>query len=217
MSKPLVSALRTHCFSLFQEHMILCRFADQTAVQLPPERRLIGTVYSPSHNKHAHQIKDDSWLYLLWVVAEGFLFTFVVGRCFTTKCLKLIWHKQVCFLRFLSDAVNQTHSFGQDFGKGRKMFTQGLLQCDNTAALNSCYIGVFQLRGKLFVGLKPPGLCCSFTVQCFIMSKTCGLDSSPAYQSFTLNPKQLPNASSGWCPFIRTWLYLSQRLLLCIS
>ncbi|KAF6738332.1 Glutathione S-transferase C-terminal domain-containing protein [Oryzias melastigma] len=27
---------------LFQEHMILCRFADQTAVQLPPERRLIG-------------------------------------------------------------------------------------------------------------------------------------------------------------------------------
>lgn len=29
------------CFSL-QEHMVLCRFADQTAVQLPPERRLIG-------------------------------------------------------------------------------------------------------------------------------------------------------------------------------
>lgn len=29
---------------MFQEHMILCRFADQTAVQLPPERRLIGTV-----------------------------------------------------------------------------------------------------------------------------------------------------------------------------
>ncbi|KAJ0033109.1 hypothetical protein NQD34_000216 [Periophthalmus magnuspinnatus] len=27
---------------LFQEHMILCRFTDQTAVQLPPERRLIG-------------------------------------------------------------------------------------------------------------------------------------------------------------------------------
>uniref|UniRef100_A0A7N8XYI9 Glutathione S-transferase C-terminal domain-containing protein n=1 Tax=Mastacembelus armatus TaxID=205130 RepID=A0A7N8XYI9_9TELE len=27
---------------LFQEHMILCRFADQTAVQLPPDRRLIG-------------------------------------------------------------------------------------------------------------------------------------------------------------------------------
>ncbi|XP_028830980.1 glutathione S-transferase C-terminal domain-containing protein isoform X1 [Denticeps clupeoides] len=26
----------------FKEHMILCRFADQTAVQLPPERRLIG-------------------------------------------------------------------------------------------------------------------------------------------------------------------------------
>ncbi|XP_044045720.1 glutathione S-transferase C-terminal domain-containing protein isoform X2 [Siniperca chuatsi] len=25
-----------------EEHMILCRFADQTAVQLPPERRLIG-------------------------------------------------------------------------------------------------------------------------------------------------------------------------------
>uniref|UniRef100_A0A8C2XR45 Glutathione S-transferase, C-terminal domain containing n=1 Tax=Cyclopterus lumpus TaxID=8103 RepID=A0A8C2XR45_CYCLU len=31
-----------HCLSLFQEHMILCRFADQTAVQLPPGRRLIG-------------------------------------------------------------------------------------------------------------------------------------------------------------------------------
>lgn len=26
----------------FQEHMVLCRFADQTAVQLPPERRRIG-------------------------------------------------------------------------------------------------------------------------------------------------------------------------------
>ncbi|XP_074539899.1 glutathione S-transferase C-terminal domain-containing protein [Halichoeres trimaculatus] len=26
----------------YKEHMILCRFADQTAVQLPPERRLIG-------------------------------------------------------------------------------------------------------------------------------------------------------------------------------
>lgn len=30
------------CLFSFQEHMILCRFADQTAVQLPPERRLIG-------------------------------------------------------------------------------------------------------------------------------------------------------------------------------
>ncbi|NWZ32799.1 GSTCD protein, partial [Asarcornis scutulata] len=29
-------------FFFFQEHMILCRFADQTAVQLPPERRLVG-------------------------------------------------------------------------------------------------------------------------------------------------------------------------------
>lgn len=26
----------------YKEHMILCRFADQTAVQLPPERRLVG-------------------------------------------------------------------------------------------------------------------------------------------------------------------------------
>ncbi|KAF7651795.1 hypothetical protein LDENG_00105340 [Lucifuga dentata] len=26
----------------YKEHMILCRFADQTAVQLPPERRHIG-------------------------------------------------------------------------------------------------------------------------------------------------------------------------------
>uniref|UniRef100_A0A3Q2WWP3 Glutathione S-transferase, C-terminal domain containing n=1 Tax=Haplochromis burtoni TaxID=8153 RepID=A0A3Q2WWP3_HAPBU len=32
----------TRFLSLFQEHMILCRFADQTAVQLPPDRRLIG-------------------------------------------------------------------------------------------------------------------------------------------------------------------------------
>lgn len=32
----------------FQEHMILCRFADQTAVQLPPERRLIGR--TPIHS-----------------------------------------------------------------------------------------------------------------------------------------------------------------------
>lgn len=31
-------------FFAFQEHMVLCRFADQTAVQLPPERRLIGSV-----------------------------------------------------------------------------------------------------------------------------------------------------------------------------
>lgn len=34
------------CWFIFQEHMILCRFADQTAVQLPPERRHIGTVFS---------------------------------------------------------------------------------------------------------------------------------------------------------------------------
>lgn len=36
------------CFFFFQEHMILCRFADQTAVQLPPERRLIGRM--PIHS-----------------------------------------------------------------------------------------------------------------------------------------------------------------------
>lgn len=30
------------CLCFLQEHMILCRFADQTAVQLPSERRLIG-------------------------------------------------------------------------------------------------------------------------------------------------------------------------------
>uniref|UniRef100_A0A673FT96 Glutathione S-transferase C-terminal domain-containing protein n=1 Tax=Sinocyclocheilus rhinocerous TaxID=307959 RepID=A0A673FT96_9TELE len=30
------------CVYGFQEHMVLCRFADQTAVSLPPERRLIG-------------------------------------------------------------------------------------------------------------------------------------------------------------------------------
>lgn len=34
--------------AFFQEHMILCRFADQTAVQLPPERRLIGR--TPIHS-----------------------------------------------------------------------------------------------------------------------------------------------------------------------
>lgn len=28
-----------------QEHMILCRFADQTAVSLPLERRLIGKMF----------------------------------------------------------------------------------------------------------------------------------------------------------------------------
>nr|DBA28859.1 TPA: hypothetical protein GDO54_009150 [Pyxicephalus adspersus] len=36
---------RSHRFQKvlsYKEHMILCRFADQTAVQLPPERRLIG-------------------------------------------------------------------------------------------------------------------------------------------------------------------------------
>ncbi|XP_029452770.1 glutathione S-transferase C-terminal domain-containing protein [Rhinatrema bivittatum] len=36
---------RSHPFKdaiSYKEHMILCRFADQTAVQLPPERRLIG-------------------------------------------------------------------------------------------------------------------------------------------------------------------------------
>uniref|UniRef100_A0A8C3FDW4 Glutathione S-transferase C-terminal domain containing n=1 Tax=Chrysemys picta bellii TaxID=8478 RepID=A0A8C3FDW4_CHRPI len=36
---------RSHRFKevlSYKEHMILCRFADQTAVQLPPERRLIG-------------------------------------------------------------------------------------------------------------------------------------------------------------------------------
>ncbi|NXU71125.1 GSTCD protein, partial [Oreotrochilus melanogaster] len=36
---------RSHQFKdtlSYKEHMMLCRFADQTAVQLPPERRLIG-------------------------------------------------------------------------------------------------------------------------------------------------------------------------------
>ncbi|NXU58509.1 GSTCD protein, partial [Turnix velox] len=36
---------RSHQFKgilSYKEHMILCRFADQTALQLPPERRLIG-------------------------------------------------------------------------------------------------------------------------------------------------------------------------------
>ncbi|KAM3939014.1 glutathione S-transferase C-terminal domain-containing protein [Leptodactylus fuscus] len=36
---------RSCCFQnilSYKEHMVLCRFADQTAVQLPPERRLIG-------------------------------------------------------------------------------------------------------------------------------------------------------------------------------
>ncbi|XP_010009217.1 PREDICTED: glutathione S-transferase C-terminal domain-containing protein-like, partial [Nestor notabilis] len=36
---------RSHQFKeilSYKEHMTLCRFADQTAVQLPPERRLIG-------------------------------------------------------------------------------------------------------------------------------------------------------------------------------
>lgn len=35
----------TACLCFVQEHMILCRFADQTAVQLPTERRLIGEVF----------------------------------------------------------------------------------------------------------------------------------------------------------------------------
>ncbi|KAL8206890.1 UNVERIFIED_CONTAM: hypothetical protein K2H54_033765 [Gekko kuhli] len=36
---------RSHQFKevlSYKEHMVLCRFADQTAVQLPPERRRIG-------------------------------------------------------------------------------------------------------------------------------------------------------------------------------
>uniref|UniRef100_A0A3Q2VQ15 Glutathione S-transferase, C-terminal domain containing n=1 Tax=Haplochromis burtoni TaxID=8153 RepID=A0A3Q2VQ15_HAPBU len=45
ISKPCCHPYCFNCtrfLSLFQEHMILCRFADQTAVQLPPDRRLIG-------------------------------------------------------------------------------------------------------------------------------------------------------------------------------
>lgn len=34
--------------------MILCRFADQTAVQLPAERRLIGTVECPYKTAYSH-------------------------------------------------------------------------------------------------------------------------------------------------------------------
>eukprot|EP00069_Balaena_mysticetus_P015618 bmy_09307T0 len=37
-----VGIVLAHMLPSCQEHMILCRFADQTAVQLPPQRRLIG-------------------------------------------------------------------------------------------------------------------------------------------------------------------------------
>ncbi|XP_016429830.1 glutathione S-transferase C-terminal domain-containing protein-like isoform X2 [Sinocyclocheilus rhinocerous] len=42
----------------YKEHMVLCRFADQTAVSLPPERRLIAgemTASQPLHKTHANQ------------------------------------------------------------------------------------------------------------------------------------------------------------------
>lgn len=42
--EPVLISFCTDSLFLLQEHMILCRFADQTAVQLPPERRIIGKV-----------------------------------------------------------------------------------------------------------------------------------------------------------------------------
>lgn len=77
----------------------------------------------------------------------------------------------MCFLRFLSNTLwtKPTALFVQKtFEKCKK----NVLQCDKTAAVNSCHISIVRLRGKCFVGLKPPGLCCSFTVQCFIMLRT---------------------------------------------
>lgn len=66
---------------------------------------------------------------------------------------------------------------------------RGFCQCDKTAAVNSCQISVVKFRGKCFVRLKPPGLCWSFTVQCFIMLRTL----------FTLIALQLIKASLWIC------------------
>lgn len=84
----------------------------------------------------------------------------------------------MCFLRFLSNTLwtKPTALFVQKTfekcKKKKKKFMQGFLQCDKTAAMNSCHISIVRLRGKCFVGLKPPGPRCSFTVQCFIMRST---------------------------------------------
>lgn len=45
----------------YKEHMILCRFADQTAVQLPPQRRLIGMC---SHQTAAGGVYPACLVYL---------------------------------------------------------------------------------------------------------------------------------------------------------
>ncbi|XP_010639864.1 glutathione S-transferase C-terminal domain-containing protein isoform X2 [Fukomys damarensis] len=46
----------------YKEHMVLCRFADQTAVQLPPQRRIIATECTRS-SYHWCQV---SWMTLRW-------------------------------------------------------------------------------------------------------------------------------------------------------
>lgn len=66
--------------------MILCRFADQTAVQLPPERRLIGmnfcscSVNHPSnaftliHNKSSRTFINGALSRCLQITVEKFKF-----------------------------------------------------------------------------------------------------------------------------------------------
>lgn len=71
----------------------------------------------------------------------------------------------------LTFLLRSIFSKGLDFCERWKMLMQGFLQCDKTAAVNSCRIRVVRFRGKYFVRLKPPGLRWS-SLQCFIMLRT---------------------------------------------
>lgn len=88
----------------------------------------------------------------------------LTSLCFLTWRYTCDFSPPLCFSFFFSNSL--------DFWEVWKMLIQGFIQCDKTAAVNSCQIGVVTFGEKCFVRLKPPGLCWSFTVQCFIMLRT---------------------------------------------
>ena len=150
----------------------------------------------------------------LIIVVSVLVFVFLSLNSQLHKCRCVSWD----FFLHYCDPNSLLVLCLKTFETCQKMYTQACLQCDKTAAANSCHISVVRLRGKGFVRLKPPRLCGSFTVQPFIMLRTLfTTDSSPTYQSFPLSLKRLPNATSRWSPFICTWQYLSHSLPLSIS
>lgn len=97
----------------------------------------------------------------------------------------------MCFLRFLYNTVTQTRcsTCSKDFWE---MLLQGFLQCDQMA--------IVRLRGKYVVWLKSSGLCCSFTVQRFILLRTLYPDCSPAYWIWGGSPMPCQDEGLSYVP-----------------